>query len=66
MIALLWIVNPIWQIISPLILLGIGYWLRPRVEKFLDDCDEIMPDTARKKYNKNDKDSRGRNLDDLF
>lgn len=42
MLALLFMVNPIWQVvIAPLILLTIGYWARPRVEAWLARIDEI-------------------------
>jgi len=47
----MWMVNPLWEgFISPLLLLGIGYWARPRVERLLDRMDERCPDTATQDY----------------
>ena len=42
MIALLWMTNPLWEgVIAPAILVTLGYWARPRVERFLDDLDDF-------------------------
>ena len=42
MLGLLFMVNPIWQVVvAPLILLTIGYYARPRVEAWLARMDEI-------------------------
>lgn len=51
MIALLWMVSPIWEaVIAPVVLITVGYWARPRVEEWLDRLDEHCPDTATRDY----------------
>ena len=33
MLGLLWMINPLWEgVITPMLLIGFGWWVRPRVE----------------------------------
>jgi len=44
MIALLWMLNPLWEgFIAPAILISIGYWMRPRLERWYADLDRRYP-----------------------
>jgi predicted alpha/beta hydrolase family esterase len=41
MIALLWMLNPLWEgVIAPLILFVVGYWSRPRIERWIERVEE--------------------------